>query len=87
MRHVLTNVLGARDEIRVRVTERDLHAGDLVLLCSDGLHTQVPEDVIAGALRAMRPIEATAKQHVDEALERGGRDNVTVLLARWDEAR
>jgi protein phosphatase len=82
MRHVLTNVLGAREETAVRVTERELRAGDLLLLCSDGLHGPVPDDVIAAHLGAAGDLAEAANRLVREALDRGGRDNVTALLVR-----
>ena len=80
MRHVLTNVLGAREEITVHVSERDLRDGDVLLLCSDGLHGPVPEDVIAARLLAAGDLPEAARGLVQEALDRGGRDNVTALL-------
>jgi protein phosphatase len=80
MRHVLTNVLGAREESSVRVIERDLLDGDVLLLCSDGLHGPVPEDVIVARLLAAEDLPKAARSLVQEALNRGGRDNVTVLL-------
>ena len=80
MRHVLTNVLGAREETTVHVSERDLRDGDVLLLCSDGLHGPVPEDVIAARLLAAGDLPEAARSLVQEALDRGGRDNVTVLL-------
>jgi protein phosphatase len=80
MRNVLTNVLGAREESTVRVTEHELHGGDLVLLCTDGLHGLVPDDAIAECLRATEDLQQTAHRLVQAALDRGGRDNVTVLL-------
>jgi len=80
MRHVLTNVLGAREASSVRVTERDLGDGDVLLLCSDGLHGPVPEDAIAARMLAASDLPQAARSLVQEALDRGGRDNVTVLL-------
>jgi len=80
MRHVLTNVLGAREESTVHVTEHDLRGGDIVLLCSDGLHGPVPEDVISACLGATGDLQQVARRLVQAALDRGGRDNVTVLL-------
>lgn len=80
MRHVLTSVLGAREEITVHISERDLRDGDVLLLCSDGLHGPVPEDVIAARLLAAGDLTELARGLVQEALDRGGRDNVTVLL-------
>src|SRR4029077_17288649 len=38
MRNVLTNVLGAREQVDIHLSERELSAGDTMLLCSDGLH-------------------------------------------------
>jgi serine/threonine protein phosphatase PrpC len=64
----------------VRVTERDLGDGDVLLLCSDGLHGPVPEDAIAARLLAAGDLPQAARSLVQEALDRGGRDNVTVLL-------
>ena len=80
MRHVLTNVLGAREETTAHVSERDLRDGDVLLLCSDGLHGPVPEDVIAARLIAAGDLPEAAQGLVQAALDRGGRDNVTVLL-------
>ena len=64
----------------MHVTERDLRDGDVLLLCSDGLHGPVPEDVIAARLLAAGDLAEAARGLVQEALDRGGRDNVTVLL-------
>jgi len=80
MRHVLTSVLGAREETAVHVSERDLRDGDVLLLCSDGLHGPVPEDAIAACLLAAGDLPEAARSLVQEALDRGGRDNITVLL-------
>jgi PPM family protein phosphatase len=80
LRHVLTNVLGAREATTAHVSERDLRDGDVLLLCSDGLHGPVPEDVIATRLIAAGDLREAAQGLVQAALDRGGRDNVTVLL-------
>jgi protein phosphatase len=80
LRHVLTSVLGAREEITVHVSERDLRDGDVLLLCSDGLHGPVPEDAIADRLLGAGDLPEAARGLVQAALDRGGRDNITVLL-------
>jgi protein phosphatase len=85
MRHVLTNVLGAREESTARVTELDLRGGETVLLCTDGLHGPVSEDVIAACLRATDDLPQAARSLIQAALDRGGRDNVTVLLVATGE--
>lgn len=86
-RHGLTRVVGARDDIDVPVAEDHLAAGETLLMCTDGLHGQVDDDVIADILlRAGGPRAATTML-IDAAMERGGRDNVTaVVLTRHDTA-
>jgi protein phosphatase len=80
MRHVLTGVVGARETANVHVADHELRSGDQLLLCSDGLHGPVPDDVIAACLLAAGDLPQVAQRLVQAALDRGGRDNVTVLL-------
>lgn len=84
MRNVLTNVLGGRPSVDVQVTERVLAGGEVLLLCSDGVHGVLD----AGALRDViekAPDEAAAAQRiVDLALERGSSDNATALVVRYE---
>jgi PPM family protein phosphatase len=85
MRHVLTNVLGARDNTEIHVQDRPIAPGDVVLLCTDGLHGSVADDQIRALLVAQPTIERTAEGLVRAALERGTRDNVTALVAVCEE--
>jgi serine/threonine protein phosphatase PrpC len=87
MRHVLTNVLGSRPDILVRVTERTLTEGDTLLLCSDGLHGVLDEPTIQAILDAAPDVQAAAETLVARALDAGSRDNVTALVARFEEPR
>jgi protein phosphatase len=87
MRHVLTNVVGARDETDVRVEERGLEEGDLLLLCSDGLHGTLGDEGIRAILADDGPVEQIAERLVVAALEQQATDNVTALLIRRDGAR
>jgi serine/threonine protein phosphatase PrpC len=80
MRHVLTNVIGALDSLTFNVIERTLQPDEVLLLCSDGLHGPVDDAAIGGALMAEPSIEQAAHRLIDLALDRGGKDNVTVLL-------
>jgi PPM family protein phosphatase len=84
MRHVLTNVLGGPAEgVSVDVLHHRLADGDRLLLCTDGLTNMVPDDDIAQVL-ARKPVPADACHDLVElALERGGNDNVTVVLALY----
>jgi protein phosphatase len=85
MRHVLTNVLGARDTTDIHVQERPLAAGDLFLLCTDGLHGSLDDQAIHALLAPHAALERTAEGLVRAAVERGSRDNVTALVALCTE--
>lgn len=85
MRNVLTGVLGTQgspSDVVLRC-ER-LADGDQVLLCTDGLTDMVPEAAIGDLLRQSTGTAAEACERlVERALERGGKDNVTVVLGRY----
>ena len=82
MRHVLTNVLGAREQVEVQLGEFRLQPGTLFLLCSDGLYGMIKGDGIESAMRAGGPLDVMGRQLVQAALDGGGHDNVTVVLVR-----
>ena len=83
MRHVLTNVLGARSEIDVTVKESDLQDGETLMLCSDGLHRAVPDEMLLSILRSEPDLERAADALLQAALARDGSDNISVGLARY----
>ena len=84
MRNVLTNVLGARDSVDIHLLERDLRGGELMLLCSDGLHGVLDNTAVAEVLTAAPDVDTAARQLVQVALERGSRDNVTALVVKYE---
>jgi protein phosphatase len=82
--HVLTRAVGGRAaELRADVCQVRLHDGDSLLLCSDGLTGMVHDGRIIQVLAQGHTAPAACKALVDEALQAGGRDNITVLLARY----
>jgi PPM family protein phosphatase len=86
MRHVLTNVVGARDETEVEVGERPMKDGELLLLCSDGLHGTLGHDLIQSILAAEGPVEELAERLIVAALDRNASDNVTAVLVKHAQA-
>jgi protein phosphatase len=84
LRHVLTNVLGVREEVDIHLTERDLKGGEVILLCSDGLHGVMDSDAVRDVLLSTPDVEGAARRLVETAIERGSRDNVTALLLRYE---
>jgi protein phosphatase len=82
--HKLTNCLGGDDrELRVEFHHFHLDDGAQLMLCTDGLTDMVPEEQIAGALALHGPAQETAQALVDLALEHGGKDNVSVIIAQY----
>jgi serine/threonine protein phosphatase PrpC len=78
-KNVVTRCLGHRPTIQVDLFEHALQVGDAVLLCSDGLSNQVSGDEMVRAL-AQSPLRKAADQMIALANERGGPDNITVVL-------
>ena len=86
-KNLVTRALGVDTHIVVDVSEQPAAAADLYLLCSDGLNEVMSDSEIADILRASDELEATAKRLVACANDRGGPDNISVILVRADAAR
>ena len=85
MQSVLLRALGAQAEIEVDAEEHTLFPRDVLLLCSDGLTRVVTEPEIAGTLQAETDPIRSAEKLVALANERGGPDNITVVIVRLDK--
>lgn len=86
-RHVVTNGLGGgRGGVKVEVHRLDLEAGDVVLLSSDGLTDMLEDNAVAAILGAEGDSQSACERLVAEANRLGGRDNITVIVARFDVA-
>jgi serine/threonine protein phosphatase PrpC len=84
MRNVLTNVLGARENVDIHLAERDLTGGEVILLCSDGLHGVLDSAAVQEVLTSTPDVNDAAQRLVTTALDRGSRDNVTALIVRYE---
>jgi protein phosphatase len=84
-RSVITRALGTDDSVEVDTFTVRAKDGDVVLLCSDGLNTMVPETTIADVLAAAEPAATIARNLVRAALAGGGEDNVTAIVFRIGE--
>jgi serine/threonine protein phosphatase PrpC len=83
--HVITNAIGGRTPgVRVEVHKATLVSDDVLLLATDGLTRYVPHERIAAALEAEPDPKTACERLVGQALEQGGRDNVTVIVARYE---
>jgi serine/threonine protein phosphatase PrpC len=81
MRNVLTRAIGAEDSVEVDHRVLDVAAGDVFLLCSDGLTRPVPDETIVTILRELQTGDEASGRLIDVAKQNGAPDNVTVVLA------
>jgi len=82
-RHVVTMAIGVSSPLQVRSYVFRPRAGDMLLLCSDGLHGVVDDAMIGALLAGHAVLEECARALIAAALAAGGPDNVTVVLLRF----
>ncbi len=86
-KHVITNVVGGSEAgVNVEAHALQLQSGDGLLLCSDGLTEMVNDAAIAATMLAEPEPEAACRKLMALANEAGGKDNITALVVRFDEA-
>jgi PPM family protein phosphatase len=82
-RHVLSQCLGRDDLDEIEIQPIQVQTGDRLLLCSDGLTEELPDSLIASHLTSIPACEAAAAALVSSAKQRGGRDNITVVVVNY----
>ncbi len=85
-RSIITRALGIEVDVEVDTWTYPARAGDVVLLCSDGLTSMIDEEQIAEILGAESSLDRAGDRLIDAANEAGGRDNITVVLFRLEQA-
>ena len=83
-RNILTQSLGIGPSVKVAGAEFPLYRNDYLLLCSDGLSNKISPQEMLRALWESSNISETCRKLIDEANRRGGEDNITVIVARFD---
>ena len=82
---ILTDTIGGHDGApHVQLRQHRLLHGDCVLVCTDGLTSAVDDDRIAQVLTARRRLDDTCRALIDLALDNGGADNITAVVAQYD---
>jgi protein phosphatase len=84
-RSIITRALGPEANVEVDTWTYPVRAGDILLLCSDGLTTMISEPRVAEILSEAGSLDGAADALIDAANEAGGRDNITVVLFRLQE--
>lgn len=80
-RHKLTNALGTKRRLNVDINVRDYH-GERILICSDGLYNNVPENDMASIIRGNDSLDKKANQLIAFGNFNGGSDNMALIL--WE---
>ncbi|MGN0996833.1 MAG: Stp1/IreP family PP2C-type Ser/Thr phosphatase [Candidatus Ventricola sp.] len=84
-RNIITRALGTQGDNAPDLLAADTQPGDLWLLCTDGLSGMLTDEMIEAVMRRDIPLEEMADSLLSQALEAGGRDNVTLILCREGE--
>lgn len=80
LRSALTQALGGEYKIKAQLKIIGIKEGDIILFCTDGLYTMVSEERIKEILSEDLKVEKKASKLVEEAIEAGGLDNITVIV-------
>lgn len=81
-RNLVTRALGVEELVLLEVNEFEVQPGDLYLLCSDGLSEMVGHAELTALLAARNSLEEKSERLIEAANSQGGRDNISVVLAR-----
>jgi PPM family protein phosphatase len=84
-RSIITRALGPEPEVEVDLQTVPAQAGDVFLICSDGLTTMLDDEKIAHILARATSLQSAVRALVDEANRAGGRDNITAVLFRLED--
>ncbi|MFZ1994661.1 MAG: Stp1/IreP family PP2C-type Ser/Thr phosphatase [Solirubrobacteraceae bacterium] len=84
-RSIITRALGIEGDVEVDTWSYPMRAGDVVLLCSDGLTSMISEEQIVRILGGQQSLGRAADQLIGAANDAGGRDNITVVLFRLED--
>lgn len=79
-RNMLTRAIGTSPQTNPDIVRTPVQSGDIMLLCTDGLNAVLSDDDIASVLQTATSLSAAAEQLIHAANERGGPDNITVII-------
>lgn len=82
IKNFITRALGQREEVEVDVTELAIQLGDILLLCTDGLNTMVPDEEIRSIVSQENELAEKCDQLIEIANQNGGQDNTAVILVQ-----
>jgi len=81
-KNLVTRAVGVEDTVQLETHQHEVLAGDLYLLCSDGLSDMLDDGTIAQVLQGCDSLESGCKTLIEAANDAGGKDNISVILVR-----
>ena len=85
-KNVIVRALGMKESVQVDILTEKPHAGDVYLLCSDGLTGMIKDDQIQHIVSTERDLDRAVERLITAANEEGGVDNISCILARVEPA-
>ena len=82
--NVIMQAMGTQPSIKVAMTAVQLFRNDCLVICSDGLSNKIPPNELREMIHGVDDLTEACRLLIDEANERGGEDNITVIIARFD---
>jgi len=82
IKNYITRALGQRLDVEVDVSELSIQSGDILLLCTDGLNSMVPDEEILAIVSQEKELTEKSDMLIELANQNGGRDNMAVILAQ-----
>lgn len=82
--NVIMQAMGTQPAVKVAMTAVALFRNDCLVICSDGLSNKVPPTELRDMIRGVDDLTEACRLLIDKANERGGEDNITVIIARFD---
>jgi len=82
-RNVLTRALGTEKSVKVDLCCTTINSGDLLLLCTDGLTRYLGQEELLSVVQSSPDIDTAAHNLLSKALQSGGADNITIILAEF----
>lgn len=83
-KNIITRAIGASSNVNVDFFEVELKDGDVIFMCSDGLSNMIEDDDIYEITQNADDLEDAATKLVDTANENGGKDNISVVLVKYE---
>ncbi len=83
-RNIILQALGPEAVVKIDLTHQSVRRGDTLVLCTDGLSGLVRRDEIAAIVTQEEDLEAACDRLIERANDRGGPDNITVVIARFE---